>query len=51
MKNEARNEMTGYPSIDRPWLKYYSDEAKRQRFLNVQSMIIYGKAIENIWIM
>lgn len=27
MKNEARNEMTGYPSIDRPWLKYYSDEA------------------------
>ena len=27
MKKEARNEMTGYPSIDRPWLKYYSDEA------------------------
>ena len=27
MKKEARNEMTGYPSIDKPWLKYYSDEA------------------------
>ena len=27
MKKEARNEMTGYPSIDRPGLKYYSDEA------------------------
>lgn len=24
MKNEAGNEMTGYPSIDKPWLKYYS---------------------------
>lgn len=31
MKNEARNEMTGYPSIDRPWLKYYSDEAKKTK--------------------
>lgn len=31
MKNEARNEMTGYPSIDRPWLKYYSDEAKKAK--------------------
>ena len=20
-------ELTGYPSIDKPWLKYYSDEA------------------------
>ena len=24
MKNEVKNEMTGYPSIDKPWLKYYS---------------------------
>ena len=31
MKNEARNEMTGYPSIDRQWLKYYSDEAKKTK--------------------
>lgn len=31
MKNEARNEMTGYPSINRPWLKYYSDEAKEAK--------------------
>lgn len=31
MKNEARNEMIGYPSIDRPWLKYYSDEAKKAK--------------------
>lgn len=21
-------ELTGYPSIDKPWLKYYSEEAK-----------------------
>lgn len=31
MKSEAINEMTGYPSIDRPWLKYYSDEAKEAK--------------------
>lgn len=31
MKKEARNEMTGYPSIDKPWLKYYSDEAKKSK--------------------
>ena len=24
MKNEVKNEMTGYPSIDKPWVKYYS---------------------------
>ena len=24
--NEQKN-LTGYPSIDKPWLKYYSDEA------------------------
>jgi len=22
-------ELTGYPSIDKPWLKYYSEEAKK----------------------
>ena len=31
MKKEARNEMTGYPSIDKTWLKYYSDEAKKSK--------------------
>ena len=24
---EAKKEITGYPSIDKPWLKYYSEEA------------------------
>ena len=23
----SNKELTGYPSIDKPWLKYYSDEA------------------------
>lgn len=27
-----KKEITGYPSIDRPWLKYYSNEAKNQKF-------------------
>ncbi len=24
--NNAGKELTGYPSIDKPWLKYYSEE-------------------------
>ena len=27
--NDEKNKATGYPSVDRPWLKYYSDEAIR----------------------
>lgn len=26
--NDEKNKATGYPSVDRPWLKYYSDEAR-----------------------
>ncbi len=25
--NNTEKELTGYPSIDKPWLKYYSEEA------------------------
>lgn len=25
----TEKELTGYPSIDKPWLKYYSEEAKK----------------------
>ncbi len=25
---QTEKKLTGYPSIDKPWLKYYSDEAK-----------------------
>ena len=31
-------ELTGYPSIDKPWLKYYSEEAKNA---NMPEMTIY----------
>ena len=27
MTKETKKELTGYPSIDKPWLKYYSEEA------------------------
>ena len=27
-----KKEITGYPSIDRPWLKYYSEEAIQAEF-------------------
>lgn len=26
--NDEKNKATGYPSVDKPWLKYYSDEAR-----------------------
>ena len=27
-------QITGYPSIDKPWLKYYSDEVKNAKLPN-----------------
>ena len=30
IRKERTIVMTGYPSIDKPWLKYYSDEAKNR---------------------
>ena len=27
MISQTEHELTGYPSIDKPWLKYYSEEA------------------------
>ena len=27
IKVGMKKELTGYPSIDKPWLKYYSEEA------------------------
>jgi len=38
------NTMTGYPHIDRPWLKYYSDEAKYH--LNAPESTLY-RAVYN----
>lgn len=28
----SEQKMTGYPSIDKPWLKYYSEEAKNNKY-------------------
>ena len=30
----TEKELTGYPSIDKPWLKYYSEEAINAKFWN-----------------
>ena len=30
---QIKNETTGYPSIDKPWLKYFSKEAITQDFI------------------
>lgn len=39
--NEQNVEMTGYPSIDKPWLKYYSEEAINTQ---IPSMTMYQYA-------
>lgn len=42
------DEMTGYPSIDKPWLKYYSKEFINKPLKNVQYIKMYILAILNI---
>ena len=47
----SEKELTGYPSIDKPWLKYYSDEAINisipQRTVYES---IYDNNIEHLWL-
>lgn len=40
MKTEK--ELTGYPSIDKPWIKYYSDEA-------INASLPEGSIYEYLW--
>ena len=42
MKN--LQELTGYPSIDKPWLKYYSEEAIK----NLLYFMIGSKSYNNL---
>lgn len=48
----AKKEMeakTGYPSIDRPWLKYYSENARELALDNISSFqYVYNRNINNI---
>ena len=30
MKDRHTSKMTGYPSIDKPWLKYYKENAEEE---------------------
>lgn len=41
-KLEAKQNITGYPSIDRPWLKYYSEEA-------IQVPLPEGNMYDYLW--
>ena len=40
--------LTGYPSIDKPWLKYYSEEAINAPLPDVQFTNIYGRTTKTI---
>lgn len=40
----AEHELTGFPSIDKPWLKYYSEEAIQAEF---PRKTLYGYLHEN----
>ena len=44
MSELNNGEMTGFASIDKPWLKYYSDEAITS---DVPSMSMYQLLLEN----
>lgn len=42
MDINSNNQLTGYPSIDKPWLKYYSEEA-------VNAPLPKGTIYEYMW--
>lgn len=44
------DEMTGYPSIDKPWLKYYSSEAISGELPPKRYTDTYTIAMKKIWI-
>ena len=37
-------QLTGYPSVDKPWLKYYSEKSK---IAHLQTCSIYEYLVEN----
>lgn len=43
MMNQTIQEHTGYPSIDKPWLKYYTEEA-------IKSMPFQGSVYEHVFV-
>lgn len=44
----SQNE-TGYPSVDKPWLKYYDEKAKNLKLENISSFrYIYNRNINNV---
>jgi len=40
--------MTGYPSIDKPWLEYYSEEAINAKLPELQYTSTSGKTAKTI---
>ncbi len=33
--NTEEKKLTGYPSVDKPWLKYYTEEAEQLNSKNI----------------
>ena len=46
---DQRSQLTGYPSIDKPWLKYYSDEAIKANLPHMTALE-YLKAQNKCWL-
>ena len=42
MKTMPENKLTGYPSVDKPWLKYYSEEA-------IKAPLFEGTTYDYLW--
>lgn len=43
-QNRIEHELTGFPSIDKPWLKYYSEEVIQT---SLPQKTLYGYLYEN----
>ena len=42
----TENKLTGYPSIDKPWLKYYSEETINEKQIKDELLNDISKAIK-----
>lgn len=41
--------LTGYPSIDKPWLKYYKKEAEKKALNTPKNLSVYHYYLENVF--
>ena len=48
VKKMEEKKLTGYPSVDKPWLKYYSEEAKSWKLTAGEYLLSLGFSSEDL---